>query len=49
MGVEITILNPGSFCLGWAIPNDEERLIDIYLFFIAISLFKDNGFIEKFS
>lgn len=49
MGVDITILNPGSFCLGWAIPNDRDHIVDIYLFFIAISIFSDNSYIGKFS
>lgn len=40
MGIEIIILNPGSFCLGWMFRNNENYLIDIYLGFIAISIAK---------
>lgn len=40
MGVEIIVLNVGSFCFGWLFHNDEDYLVDIYLGFIAISIAK---------
>ena len=38
MGIEIIVLNLGSFCFGWTFHNDKNYLIDIYLGFIAISI-----------